>query len=272
MKKLLFIFACLGLSIGLATTDSIDFNRWAIKLKNIEQPGTEVGNIDISSRVIELIRKLNFDGDFTVGDYLSMNPRTSRRFDRIPMLARPVDTKFLSDGSVSAEYELSITGTILKTLMPKTGGGIPLAPLCCPVCKRPWPDNLEIPEGVTLIPEETEPTTSYTGIIIDAQGLKLKPALFPKILNEEGKEVYGLSFVSDNYVQESGLVSYVRNLSEAYQNTRAGLNPLRIDVLRTNGRLNSDIIITNYDAERMHQSQRNLKLLEHCQVVVLTGE
>ena len=272
MKKLLLIFVGLGLSIGLAATDSIDFNRWTIKLKNIEQTGTELGNIDFSSRVMELIRKLNFDGDFKVGEYLSMNPRIARRFDRIPMLARPVDTKYLSDGTVSAEYELSITGTILKTIMPKTGGGIPLAPLCCPVCKRPWPENLEIPEGVTLIPIETEPTTSYTGIVIDATGLKLKPALFPKILNEEGKEVYSLSFVSDKYVQESGLISYVKNQSEAYLNDRAGLNPLRIDALRVNGRLNSDIIITNFDAERMHQSQRNLKLLEYCKVVVITGE
>ncbi len=272
MKKILFIFFGFILSIGLAATDSVNFNRWTIKLKNIEQPNAEVGNIDFSSRVMELIRKLNFDGDFKVGEYLSMNPRIARRFDRIPMLARPVDTKYLSDGTVSAEYEMSITGTILKTIMPKTGGGIPLAPLCCPTCKRPWPENLEVPEGVTLIPIETELTTSYSGIVIDAAGLKLKPALFPKILNEEGKEVYGLSFASDKYIQESGLISYVKNQSEAYMNDRAGLNPLRIDALRVNGRLNSDIIITNFDAERMHQSQRNLKLLEYCKVVVITGE
>ncbi len=272
MRKYLLVFISLGISIGLAAPDSINFTRWVIKVQNVEQASAEVGNVDISPRAKELVRKLNFDADFTVSEYLMMNPRVARRFDRNALLTRPIDTKFLSDGSVSAEYEVSITGTMLKTLMPKTGGGIPLAPLCCPVCKRPWPENQEIPEGVTLIPEEREPTTNYTGIIIDAQGLKLNPALFPKIINEDGKEVYGLSFIGENYAQENGLVSYVRNTSEAYRNERAGFNPLRIDALRAAGRLNSDIVITNNDATRMHQSQRNLNLLEHCQVVVVTGE
>ena len=81
-----------------------------------------------------------------------------------------------------------------------------------------------------------------------------------------------MSFVSGNYAQELSLVSYVRAVSEAFQNYRAGLNPLRIDALRTSGRLNCDIVIANSDAVRMHESQRNLKLLEHCQLVVVTGE
>ena len=137
MRKFLLIFAGISLSIGLATTDSLDYNKWVIKIQNVEQPSTEVSNIDISSQVRDFIRQITFDGDFTVGEYLAMNPRVSRRFERNPILARPVDTKFLSDGSVSAEYEVAITGTLLKTLMPQTGGGIPLAPLCCPTCKRP---------------------------------------------------------------------------------------------------------------------------------------
>lgn len=272
MRKLLLILVITGLSISMGTTDTADFNRWVVKLQNVERSSADAEEIDISQQIRDLVRNLNFDGDFTVGEYLTMNPKVSRRFERNPILARPVDTKFLSDGSVSAEYEVPITGSILKTLLPKTGGGIPLAPLCCPVCKRPWPEDMEIPEGVSLIPEEKEPVTNYTGIIIDAQGLKLTPALFPKILNEDGKEAYGVSFVSDNYAQELGLVSYVRSMAEAYRNERAGLNPLRIDALRVSGRLNSEIVITNNDAVRMHQSERNLRLLEHCQVVVVIGE
>ena len=100
----------------------------------------------------------------------------------------------------------------------------------------------------------------------------MNQALFPKILNEDGKEAYGLSFVAGNYAQELSLVSYVRTVSEAFRNDRAGLNPLRIDALRVSGRLNSDLVVANSDAIRMHESQRNLKLLEHCQVVVVTGE
>ena len=270
MGKYLLILTGFILAIGWATTDTIDFNRWIIKIQNVEQASNDVGKIDVSQQIRDLILKLNFDGDYTVAEYIGMNPRISRRFERNPIAARPVDTKFLSDGSVLAEYDVNLTGTLLKTLMPTTGGGIPLAPLCCPICKQPWPETLAVPEGVTLIPKETGITTNYTGIVIDASGLKLSPALFPKIVNEDDKEVYSLGFVSDNSAQDLGLISYVHNLSEAYSSDRAGLNPLRIDALRVSGRLNCDIVITNSDAVRMHQSQSNLKLLEHCQVVVIT--
>lgn len=272
MGKFLLILTGFILAIGWATTDTIDFNKWVVKLQNVEQSNSEVGNVDISQRVRNLILKVNFDGDYTVHEYIAMNPRIARRFERNPISSRPVDTKFLSDGSVLAEYDVNLTGTLLKTLMPMTGGGMPLAPLCCPTCKRPWPETLAVPEGVTLIPKETGLTTNYTGIVIDASGLKLSPALFPKILNEDDKEVYGLSFVAGNSAQDLGLISYVHSLSDAYRNDRAGLNPLRIDALRVSGRLNCDIVIANSDAVRMHQSQSNLKLLEHCQVIVITSE
>lgn len=274
MRRFLILFAVIGCSMVLAGTDSINFNKWTIRLQHVEIPDAKVeaSDIDFSQPVKNLIRSLNYDGDFTVEEYLTMNPRVSRRFERNPILTRPVDTKYLSDGSVSAEYEVSITGSILKTLIPKTGGGIPLAPLSCPLCRRPWPEDLEVPEGIKLVPEEQEPIITYTGIIIDAQGLKVKPALFPKIFNEDGKEAYGIGFALENYVQDLGMVSYVRTMSEAHRSERAGLNPLRIDALRVNGRLNSDIIITNNDAIRMHQSQRNLKLLERCQVLIVIGE
>ncbi|MEO0093150.1 MAG: hypothetical protein ABIK67_02695 [candidate division WOR-3 bacterium] len=272
MKKFLISLSLFFLTIGWAITDSVDFSRWVVKIQDVATTQGMVENVDLALKIRELIWNLAFDGDFTVSEYLTMNPRIARRFERNPILARPVETKFLSDGSVLAEYEVTLTGTILSTLLPKTGGGVPLVPLCCPICKRPWPDTLEIPEGVTLIPQELEPITNYTGFIIDARGLKLTKALFPKILNEDGKEVYGLSFVQSNYAQELGLVSYVKTIAEAFRSERVGANPLRIDALRTSGRTNSDIVITNSDAQRMHQSQRNLKLLERCQVVIITDE
>ena len=48
MGKFLLILAGFSLSIGLATTDTIDFNKWVIKLQNVEQPNSEVGNVDVS--------------------------------------------------------------------------------------------------------------------------------------------------------------------------------------------------------------------------------
>ncbi|MCX8014726.1 MAG: hypothetical protein N2748_01785, partial [candidate division WOR-3 bacterium] len=129
-----------------------------------------------------------------------------------------------------------------------------------------------VPEGVRLIPLETEFTPKYTGILIDARDINLKPCLFPKVLTEQGEEIYGLSFATAEYVTKFGLVSYVTSFDEAFQSERVGINPLRITALKTSGPNKTDIIISQSDAKAMHNSQHNLSLLEKCQVVILINK
>jgi hypothetical protein len=219
-----------------------------------------------------LIKNLLFDANRTVEDYLTENGRLSRQFDRITLNSKESDFKYLSDGSTIYEYEVPISGPMMKLLIPGTGGGIPLATLCCPTCNRPWPENMPVPEGVKLIPLENELTPQYTGVLIDARDITLNPALFPQVFTDEGKEAYGLSFADAAYVTAQGLVSYTNSLEEAFKSDRLGINPLRITALKSSGTNKTDIVISSASTKMMHSSQHNLKLLEHCQVVVLLSE
>lgn len=271
--KIKLLVGCFFLCVSFLSADKFDFSNWTVKVETNESP---VQQLAIQSTLIStaksIVKNQLFDADRTVEDYLTENIRINRQFDRLNVNLKQSDVRFLSDGSSIYEYELPITGQIIKLLIPGTGRGIPVSTLCCPTCGQLWPENLPIPEGVKLVPLENELTPQYTGVLIDARDILVNPALFPKIFSDEGKEVYGLSFATAEYVSAQGLVNYTTSFSDAYQSDLLGINPLRITALRSTGQNKTDIIISDASAKMMHSSQHNLGLLEQCRVVILLAE
>jgi len=49
--------------------------------------------------------------------------------------------------------------------------------------------------------------TVYTGLIFDAQTLTFTPSASVKILDEDGREVYGSAYVSKDWADKYGIVS-----------------------------------------------------------------
>jgi hypothetical protein len=272
MKTRIVIFSLL-LCFAFSFADTVNFTTWTVKVETKDSPS---GLPDFQNRIEAtaktLIKNLLFDSDRTVEDYLTENTKLARQFDRTSLKSKESDFRYLSDGSTIYEYEIPLTGSLMKLLVPGTGGGIPLATLCCPICKRPWPENTPVPDSVKLIPLENEFTPQYTGILIDARDITLNPSLFLKVFTDEGKQAYGLSFADENYVISQGLVSYTTSFDQAFKSDRLGINPLRITALRSIGLNKTDIVISTASAKMMHSSQHNLGLLEHCQVVVLISE
>lgn len=260
------------LGFMLVLADSVDFTNWIVKVETKSETRGSDFQSNFETQAKTLIKNLLFDANRTIEDYLSENNKLSRQFERLNLNSKKSDMRFLSDGSIISEYEIPITGPLFRLLIPSMGSGMPLATLCCPICKRPWQENQPVPDNVKLIPLENEFTPQYTGVLIDARDITLNPALFPKIFTDDGKEIYGLSFADSNYVITQGLVSYTTSLAEAFRSERLGINPLRITALKSTGLNKTDIIISTASARMMHSSQHNLALLEHCQVVILISE
>jgi len=271
MKINILIASCV-LCLSFVFADVVDFSNWSLKIETKENNEVPNFQANLETNAKSSIKNMLFDSNQTVEDYLTFNTKLARQFDRMNLKMKESDVRYLSDGSTIYEYEMPITGPIMKLLLPATGGGVPLATLCCPTCGRPWQENQPVPEGVKLIPLESDLTPQYTGVLIDARDITLNPALFLKVFTDEGKEVYGLSFVDSNYVITQGLVTYSTSYADAFKNDKLGINPLRITAMKSSGENKTDIIISSASAKMMHSSQHNLELLEHCQVVVLISE
>ena len=121
-------------------------------------------------------------------------------------------------------------------------------------------------QSTTLTPDLGQ---IYTGLIIDAKGLKVKPAMSPRVLDEGGQEVYGTGYVSREYAVEQGIVGYSKSIESAKQNKRAGNKPFVVKGLKASGANNTDIVISNTDAQTVLGMKGNLSFLDRCRVMVV---
>ncbi|NWF55426.1 MAG: hypothetical protein HXY45_11605 [Syntrophaceae bacterium] len=111
--------------------------------------------------------------------------------------------------------------------------------------------------------------TVYTGLIFDAQNLAFTPSASVKILDEDGREVYGSAYVSKEWVEKHGIVSYVKDLAQAKANQRVAGNPLVIKALKVAGPNNRDLVISNEDARRIRDLAKHLNFLDAAKVVII---
>ncbi|MBW1683090.1 MAG: hypothetical protein JRJ83_17035, partial [Deltaproteobacteria bacterium] len=95
---------------------------------------------------------------------------------------------------MEATVAMPLTGALTDLVLPKTKGR---------------------PEGPT--PQETPGSpakgVTYTGLVVDARGFRVKPAMSPRILDEDGNEVYGSASVSREYAVQQGMAGYAKDLS-----------------------------------------------------------
>jgi hypothetical protein len=111
--------------------------------------------------------------------------------------------------------------------------------------------------------------TVYTGLIFDAQNLTFTPSASVKILDEDSREVYGSAYVSKDWAEKHGIVSYVKDLAQAKANQRVAGNPLVIKAIKVTGPNNKDLVISNDDARRVRDLAKHLNFLDAAKVVII---
>ncbi|NJN46992.1 MAG: hypothetical protein HC808_11515 [Candidatus Competibacteraceae bacterium] len=94
-------------------------------------------------------------------------------------------------------------------------------------------------------------TTSYSGVIVDARGLMITPALFPRILTASGNLVYDLSRINPNLLEEQGLGVYSASPAALLANALIGVNPLVVRAIRTEGVQPVDLLIEDDDGAKI---------------------
>lgn len=109
--------------------------------------------------------------------------------------------------------------------------------------------------GVSVAPGD------YTGVVIDATGLDLDPALAPVLLTEDGKVVYGK-------VGE-GAATYARTLEQA-RTKGAGAKPLIVKALKAAGEYACDLVMPAPLVDLLFSLQEHKDVVNKGRVVILT--
>jgi hypothetical protein len=92
----------------------------------------------------------------------------------------------------------------------------------------------------TAIAVNTEGAKKYTGLIVDARGLGAKPVLAPRLLNGEGKPVYGPEALSSEARKSTAVAAWYKSLEDAQKSPLVGEKPLVVKAAQLQG---SDLVL-----------------------------
>lgn len=126
----------------------------------------------------------------------------------------------------------------------------------------------QIPQDVLLELGLIEKEGLYTGVIIDCRGIDIKGSMAPSLLDEDGNIVYGDVQLSE-YLETIGVMGYYKSEEDAKE--RAGKNPIIVVAIEVRGQGDFKInpVISNEDAKKILEENKDAKFLEKFRVAVL---
>ncbi len=196
--------------------------------------------------LLEAVKGVRIDSTTTVENFMVTSDVVRTQVSGFVQGATVMDKKYMSDGSVEVTVGMKMTGALADALLPKTLPGTP--------------------PGMTA-PGSTGQV--YTGLIVDARGLGVRPAMAPKVLNEDGKEVYGSAWINRDWAVREGMAGYLKDPAQAQANPRVTDKPLLVKAIKASGDARVDVVISNADAAVIQGSSQNLSFLEKCKVIIL---
>ena len=162
------------------------------------------------------------------------------------------DIRYLSDTSIEIEMEVHMSG-ISEVILPPAG----YAP--APVAGgAPAPAAPAAPRSGTV-----------TGLIVDARGLGLRPAMSPKIVDQNGGVVYGPGNFTREFAVKFGVAGYSKNLEQAQQDPRVVGNPMVVKGVGVQGANKADLVLAAGDVPRVKGADSSGKFLSNCKVMIL---
>ena len=279
----------------------INWSRGIILAKGSGAPPKEAKNIaqarlmaeraalgDARRNLMEVLKKVQVDSVSEVEDYLGKNEQL--RLSAAAFIQGSTEVKDrrrnLPDGGMEVTLVMNLSGDFLlwmlhpakelpvsKTLVPgKPPSQIP--PSSEGKEAEPSPEKPQVTEEETLASEaKSLPTLAdlppFTGLVIDARGLNMRPALIPRVLDVNGQELYQGQYVPPEKAAQSGLALYAKDLTAARTNARVGKKPLIVKGFKVNPDRPSEVLLTGEDSKRVAPFVQKGTFLEECKVMIV---
>ena len=264
---LLLMFSVFGYTdnskdvIELKENGSINWSRGVVQAKGIGIPPTKLSGdsnartealtdakLNASHVILKIIKELRINGTTVVGDYAIQEPAIMSKIENMVNNAKVIKKEYLTDGTVKIEMEVNLRGGFAQLILPKE-----IKPL----------------DSIKLVTMNKSSTPVFTGLVVDAKGLGVKPVMVPKIIDENNQEVYGSAFVSREYAVQQGMSGYSRDLKESLKDKRVSDYPLVVKGLKTSGPGRSEIVISNADASKLRGISESLYFMKKCRVIIV---
>jgi hypothetical protein len=222
------------------------------------RPGAlRAAKLDAYRNLLEITKGVQVDSTTTVKDFTVESDVINKQVSGLVQGAVVVNQEYMSDGTVEVKLRMPLYGDLAKIIVPAS------------IEKR---KEVKAPEPPAApAPPAAAPVApiAYTGMVIDARGIQARPAMSPRIFDEDGKEIYGSANVDREFAVQQGMSGYARNLTAAQSNQRVTANPVTVKALKTTGPGKSDVVISNADAQQIRASAENAAFMKQCRVMIV---
>jgi hypothetical protein len=270
MKHLFILLFSLAFLMGQSSFVGEQFDRGSINYSDRTIQATGIGFIpenvinagqarraalriakqDAMRQLIEIVNGVVVTSETTMSNAMFDDVIKSRVQGAIRGARQVGEPRYLSDTSIEVTYEVPMSG-ISDVITPPTGF------LSAPAAGGTAPST-----------ETAAPTTSgITGLIIDVRGLNLRPAMSPRILDQNGGIVYGPGNYTREYAVQNGVAGYAKGLDRARADERVKGNPLVIKGISASGTNKVDVVIANADVMKIQSANSTNGILRDCRVV-----
>ena len=195
----------------------------------------------LGPRVLELARRVRVSSDTTAGDLLDAGDAVADRLDANLALWEVYEARYYTSKAVELD------------------GALPLQPWL-----RPALVSLAAGKG-----RSSPPASGVSGLVVDARGLKVLPAIAPRLKDPSGDVLYAVQGLTEFAAAQRGPVVYVRDPADVAAAQRAGEEPLFVRAVTVAD--GTDLVLSAEDAQAVRDAARDAPFLLAGQVVVVVS-
>ncbi len=190
-----------------------------------------------------VFRQVRLDAGQMLGQAIAQAEARRQEVEALLAQAAVVETRYVPGGTVETAVQLPFAGRLTALFLPASSAVTP--------------DGAPKTEAV------------HTGVVIDARGLDIQPALFPRIVDERGQILYAPESVDMEAAIQQGYVAYAKAFDQAPVPARIGEHPLVLRALRVAAESRVDLILSEAEATRMRDYAATRRLVRQCRVLII---
>lgn len=197
--------------------------------------------MQLGPKILRMSRLVRISWDTTGADLLSAATLVADRLDNNLSLWEVEEARYFTSGRVELDATLELQAWLRPALV-------------------------DLAKGKERAGQPGNPTT---GLVIDARGLTVQPALAPRLKDPSGEVLYSVATLTEYAAAQHGPVVYVHDPADPAAVARAGSAPLfvRADQI-VDG---TDVVLSAADATTVAQLAAAAPFLLHGKVVIVVS-
>ena len=198
-----------------------------------------------------------------------------------------VENYLVKSDVITSRVQGLIKNAVVQEKSPLLDGGVEVI-----LALNIWGANSLV---ASVVPENTPASASnqsdessgpFTGIIFDTRGLDIQPAAFPSVTDVTGEVIYSQNMISPALLHEASFIQYYVNNPDNQAKffseyllpveeqpqipvPRVGRRPLHIKGLEKSGSLQTDILISREDAQKIRNDPALYNLLKKAKAIIV---